>query len=206
MTTITHSDFVTRQTADSPHSHFEGSWLDMVRLTEAGFDKAVPGYRDGVVLVPVDPAGFFSATILLTEGTLLTGSYEARQPGEQPRQQIRAKGQKAPAKKVWIVLYRKDVLAENHENTPNSCPVCAGCPGECPACLGSRCADWEIVSVNASPTDEVELIAVYTLLHNHFHVPGSKDGGTSTGMSDSEFVAYLRKSFDYWKNKAKVAP
>jgi hypothetical protein len=35
-------------------------------------------------------------------------------------------------------------------------------------------------------------------MHNHF----GSDGGTSTGLSDEEFVSMLRESFEFWQDKA----
>lgn len=185
--TIAVSPFVRRQTPESRFSHFAGTWEDLLAMVEANFDRAVPGYRSDVCLVPVDPKGFFSGTVLLQDGDKFAGVYAPRQPGEQPRKQTGVVGgQKIPAKRVQIVLYAHAVLAENDEQ---SCD-----------------ADWEIISVNATPTDEDEPMPVGTLLHNHFHVAGSNDGGTTTGMSDAEFIAALRKSFDYWKDKGTVWP
>jgi predicted sugar kinase len=87
-----------------------------------------------------------------------------------------------PAKRVDIVLYRHDVLAENNEHDSE--------------------ADWEIVSVNASPTEEETPIKVGTLLANHYGL----SGGTATNLSAADFVAMLRKSVLFWKDKANAAP
>jgi hypothetical protein len=87
-----------------------------------------------------------------------------------------------PAVRVDIVLYRHDVLAENKENETD--------------------AEWEIVSVNASPTLEETPISTGTLIANHLQL----SGGTSTNMTDSEFVTLLRKSVEFWGDKANVAP
>lgn len=204
--TIAVSSFVRRQTPESRFSHFSGSWDELITRVAAKFDRAVPGYRGGVVLVPVESEGFFSATVLLQEGDKFAGVYEARQPGEQPRKATGVVGgQKMPARRVQIVLYSRGALAENNENTPGSCgSACTG--ATCRACDGTTFADWEVISVNATPTDEDEPMPVGTLMHNHFHVEGSNDGGTSTGMSDAEFVAALRRSHAYWKDKASIAP
>ena len=214
------SDFVRRQTAGSRFSHFAGTDAELLRRVEENFSKAKPGYRDGVLLVPVDPDGFFTSTVLLREGDKFEGVYEPRQKGEAPRKHITViGGKKAPAIRVEIVLYRKDVLAEGKENTM-VCPNCEGAgvldtPGteyifghpvscNCSAFEKVPIAEWEIISNNAPPTEEPEPMSVGTLLANHFHVEGSNDGGTSTGMSDAELVAALRKSFTYWRDKAQA--
>lgn len=217
MPTVAISNFVRRQTAKSRFSYFAGSDEDLVQRVQANFAKAAQGYRAGVLLVPVEPEGFFSGTVRLQPGDKLAGTYEARQPGEQPRKAVGVVGgEKLPAKQVKIVLYSRETLAEGNENTPGSCPTC-GNPdypdvsnyptryADCTVCGGSGLADWEIISLNATSTDEDEPMPVGTLLHNHFHVAGSNDGGTSTGMSDADFIAALRRSFEYWRDKATVA-
>jgi hypothetical protein len=41
-----------------------------------------------------------------------------------------------------------------------------------------------------------------TLIANHFEL----SGGTATKMTDSEFVASLKESVMYWKDKVMVQP
>lgn len=184
MSVILVNPFVTRQTEESPFSHFEGSWDILRDLTQEAFDNGntTAGYRDGVILVNVPNPGFYSGVVTLTEGTELTGSFKARREGETPRKQVLAKGgEKIPAKSCQIVLYRGDVLAEGGDHS------------------GDGTADqWEIISINANPTEEEMPIDPMVLLHNHF----GSDGGTDTGMTDAELVAQLRKSFLWWKDKA----
>jgi len=85
---------------------------------------------------------------------------------------------------VEIVLYRSDVLAEGGDNS-----------------LESSTENWEIISVNASPTEGEMPIAPMTLMHNHF----GSDGGTATNMTDAEFVQALRDGFKFWADKALCA-
>tara|TARA_R110002060_G_scaffold34100_2_gene44929 strand:+ start:94 stop:651 length:558 start_codon:yes stop_codon:yes gene_type:complete len=182
MTFIHANSFVKRQSSESRFSHFDGSWRQVVEITASNFVNATAGYRDGVVLVSVDPEGFFSGVRELYDGEPIWGKYESRREGEEPRKVIMTGSRdKIPAKSVDIVLYSSDVLSEDNSN-------------ELPAEEGN----WEIVSVNANPFDSEMPIAPETLMHNHF----GSDGGTITNLSDSEFVAMLRKSFDFWKNKA----
>ena len=178
------SDFVTRQTRNSAFSHFDGPWAEVVARTEADFDNQTPGYREGVVLVRLsDVSGFKSGVAHLKEGDKLVGAFEARRDGEDPRLSTCVVGrEKLDAAQVDVVLYRADVLAED------------------PSHVGK--GEWEIVSVNASPVEGEMPIDPMTLLHNHF----GADGGTSTGLTDSELVAMLREGFHFWKDKAMVAP
>ena len=170
--------FVLRQTPNSDFTHWTISYAELVSRILRG--KINPGYRDGVLLVEIDPDGFFCPVKTLQDGDVLCGSYSARVPGEEPRKHIRCLGQKIPAARVDVVLYHKDVLAENNENTSD--------------------ATWEVVSVNSALTNEMPPIHPDTLIANHFQL----DGGTQTNMNDSDFVAALRNSVAYWKNKALI--
>lgn len=80
-----------------------------------------------------------------------------------------------------MVCYSSIALAENGSN-------------ELPAVKGN----YEIVSLNASPKEGDMPISPGVLMANHFGF----DGGTTTGMSDAEFVAQLRESVLWWKDKA----
>ena len=176
------SDFVMRQTPDSRFSHYEGPWKDIARHAEEHFEKGITGYRDGVVLVPVLPKGYYSGIAQLHEGTSLTGGFESRREGEAPRKFVTSVGAtKLPAKHVDIVLYSSTVLAEDGDNH-----------------LPPEAGNWEIISVNASPTKDSPPIDPMVLMHNHF---GSA-GGTATGLSDEDFIVMLRESFYFWKDKA----
>jgi len=183
MTTFAISDFVRRQTWDSEFSYFVGSDKDLLKLTRKSFKNAKPGYRDGVVLVPVDSAYFFCGSATLEEGDKLVGEYKARREGEAPAKVIRVVGrEKAPAVAVDIILYRHDVLAEDDDRSSD--------------------AEWEIISINARHTLDEMPIAVGTLMRNYF----CEDGGTDTKMTAEEFVAQLKVSRKYWRDKILVAP
>ena len=176
------NSFIRRQTEESSFSHSEHSWEDLARECYISFVNAHPGYRDGVVLVPLSPVGISSGVCILEEGQELTGKFEARQEGEVPRKTLRAVGSsKAPAKEAFMVLYSSTVLAEDGEN-------------ELPAEEGN----WEMISLNSSPVVGEMPINPMVLMHNHF----GSDGGTATGLSAEEFEAQMRQSFLFWRDKA----
>lgn len=176
------SNFVRRQTKDSEFSYWEHSDEEFLVLLNEHFCNKKAGYRDGVVLIPVPPERFYTSIVQLKEGDVLEGCYKARKAGEKPRKSVFASSrQKMPAKSVDVVLYRHDVLAENNEQ---SCD-----------------AEWEVISVNANPTEEAP-IPTGALIANHLQL----SGGTSTGMTDSEFVALLRKSVEFWGDKVMCCP
>jgi len=177
------TNFVRRQTPESGFSHWWHTDSQLIKLVQDNFHKAKQGYREGVLLVPVPPEGFWSGIAQLHDGDVLIGQYAARKPGEDPRKSSYAfVGNKIAALSAYVVLYSHAVLAEGQENETE--------------------ADYEIVSVNASPTEEEAPIAVGTLIANHLQL----SGGTATNLSDSDFVAMLRKSVEFWKDKALIAP
>lgn len=182
------NSFIGRQTPDSRFGHWDMEDDELVRLIADNFENRKPGYREGVILVPVPPANFFSSTVPLREGMLLTASYAARRPGETPRMHVGAtvggmagdyRSAKSPAVACDIVLYASTVLAEDGDN-------------ELPAEPG----DWEVVSVNPRMCLEEEPINPEALIANHLQ----ESGGTATLMTDSEFVAALRVSRAYWNH------
>lgn len=194
--TVIMNSFSRRQTADSRFGHFTGSEQELIDRVVGQFANCKPGYRNGVVLVPVSPEGFFSGTVPLKEGMTLKATYEPRRPGETPRMHVgyvpppSAHGNlidyeaaKVPAVAVDIVLYASTTLAEGGDN-------------ELPAVPGN----WEIVSINPRMCEEDEPMPPGTLMANHFE----EDGGTATGMTDAAFVAALRRSRAYWNRHVSL--
>lgn len=170
--------FAARQTPESRFSHFEGTETELLTLVSRCFDMALQGYREGVLKVPVPHSMFKTGIVQLTEGTELIGGFESRRGNEDPRKFITAKGEKLPAQHVEIILYNKAVLEEDPDY--------------------QAIADWEIISINASPIDVPAPIPPDALIANHFNL----SGGTATGMSAEDFESALRESVDFWKDKA----
>jgi len=186
MPTIGINDFVRRQTAASEFTHFDGPLERVAELALEHFDDAKGAYhqKDGVRLVPVPAAGFFTGVVVLEEGDVLSGGYVARRLGEEPRKELRVVREqgKSPAVAVDVVLYRRETLEAQGEE-------CTGC-------------DWDIISINGRVTVEDQPIAPMVLIANHFEL----DGGTPTEMSPEQFESALRESVLYWKDKALLAP
>ncbi len=171
--------FAKRQTPESRFSHFEGSEQELLELVFDNFFSGKEGYRDGVWLIQVPPEKFMSGVAQLSEGDTLQGTFEARRKGETPRKVVTTTGRKKlPAGHVEIVLYRRDVLEEDPDYTP--------------------VADWEVISINASPTSESVPIAPSALIANHFGM----SGGTDTKYTALEFEEALRESVMFWHDKA----
>jgi len=172
MSIISINNFALRQTEDSEYSHFAGTFEELVGLVEAHFAEAKPGKRDGVVLVSLPPERFFSGVVEVTEETELTAKFEARRKGEDAYIQVTAKGVKLPAKNVDIILYSHNELDED----------------------ASTDAEWEIVSINARPTEEPEPPTPVAMARNMLELPG----GTKAEYTAEEFA----RSIIYWSTRA----
>jgi len=191
-------DFVRRQTQGSRFSSLYGvSWemlaeyahrqlslYDVEGLRLSSYGKVRQGYREGVVLVDIDASlihGVRSSVVQLNPGDQLLGCYEARREGETPRKAVWTSGHKMKARSAFLVLYSSELLAEDGDNS-----------------LAAVSGNYEIISLNASPLEDEMPIAPGVLIANHLE----EDGGTATQMTDAEFVAQLRISRAYWKDKA----
>ena len=177
------NQFVTRQTPESKYSHFDGTWDQLVGLVKQNFSRAKPGYMEGVKLIPVPSEGFYTSITELQPGAAISAKYEARREGENPYMQLTTSGgDKLPAKSVDVVVYSHDVLTKDNENSTD--------------------ADWEIISINASPWEgtegESEPLMPEALMRNYFGEPG---GSQMEGVSPDKFVEMLRRSREYWRNK-----
>jgi len=179
--TVALNDFVRRQTKESPFSYFEGSEAVLIELVINALPNKKQLSREGIYSIPVPPKGFYSGVVELEEGMDLVGKFEPRVEGELPVKKIWAtRGEKLLAKRVDIIVYSKEVLAEKGENSTD--------------------ADFEIISINAEFTDESSPLTPEALMRNHLGEPG----GSDTKMTDAEFVAALKMSRDYWRSKANL--
>ncbi len=179
------SDLINRHTPESGFTHWDFDNSKLLELVQAGFSHAKPGYRDGVLIVPVEPEGFHCPTVTLELDDVLWGGFKVRAEGEEPRKYmrvVRPEGVKSPAVAVDAILYRADVLEEGDERSTD-------------------CA-WEIITVNSRMTEEEEPMRPDTLMANHF----GASGGTATHMSPEEFEKALCESFHYWKDKGSIQP
>jgi hypothetical protein len=162
-----------RGTGNSFFTLTEQQVLDRVA---ANWAKRTPGTGeigiDRKVLVPVDPQGFFIASVALQDGLPLRAEVVRRQPHEDPYVEIyideadaaRLGLQPQEAKHCNIVCYSKEALLENDgERTTDD--------------------DWEIVSVNASLT-EVDHMPPLTMARNMLE----KAGGTKSVYTAEEFA------------------
>ena len=169
-------DFVKRQTPESGYSHFVGTWEELEDLVNIAMDtqwKRHAGYRDGVILVDMPPESFRSAIVDVTDKTKLNVNYAPRRVGEAPYIRVSAKAKKQVAKYASVVVYRHDVLAENHEREVLD-------------------AEWEIVAIKARVTEEEEPMDPMTMARNFLHLRG----GTKGDFSAQQFA----ESIVYWNS------
>lgn len=146
--------------------------------------KIRPGYREGVYLVELrDVEGFKLRVRKLEEGDHLFGRYHGRVKGEKPRKKMSVLDNfGAPnAKYVDAVLYARHVIEESRD-------------------IIHEGADFEVITFLAKETECDEPMETETLLHNFF----LSDGGTNPKMTNDEFVEALRKSHNYWKDRAYI--
>lgn len=161
------SNFVKRQTKNSSHGYFDGSWEELVKLVSDNFDKQIPGYRPGVILVPVPPERFYTSMCKLDENSILETTFEKRWEGEEPvLKTVVVNGKKSPAKFVKIVLYSHEVLKETNEQSTDD--------------------EWEIISINASLVEN-EPMHPMTMARNMLQ----KAGGTKGEYTGQQFAEAL---------------
>lgn len=177
------SEFVKRQTKESGYSHFDGSWEELAEIAARYFHSGLckEGYKKGVMLISVPKlddfrkpllSRFYSATVKITEDTNLKTSFAPRQKGEDPFIRVSAKAKKQPAVACEIILYHKDVLAEDDDRSTG--------------------AEWEVIAIKARSSMEEEPMDPYTMARNFLHMKG----GTKGGFTAEQFA----KSIVYWNN------
>jgi len=200
MPTVGINPFVRRQTADSRFSHFDGDLDAVADMAALWWSSArEPGYRDGVVLVSVLPKGFFSGVVEVTEETPLLTTFEARQRGEDPvLVTVALKGEKLPAGRVDLVLYRRDVLLEDFERERKAAEEKGETFSKTEAGYAPTGREWELVSINAEPgeADEPAPLTPDAMARNYLSLPG----GTKADYSAEEFA----RSILYWSCRAMI--
>lgn len=179
MTTIGISEFArTRHTEEKPFGHYSGSWESLVQLAETHFPANKPSFRPGVVQVDVPPEGFFTSIVELNEKSVLESSWKPRAPGEAGIIQTVVKGKKSPARHVTLILYSAAALLENNGTRSTE-------------------ADWEIVSINASPKEGGgEPMSPMAMARNFLEMAG----GTKTEYTAQQFA----EAIAYWNAHGMV--
>ena len=159
----------------------------MANRTVEEFEKGnyTKGYRDGVYLVqmPKHEVPLFKTfdAYPMFEGMKMSAEW-AKVPGrehEPAKLQIKILEPKIPCNYVDIVIYRKDVLKEDKDETTG--------------------ADYDIVSINGRLGKDPAPIDPMTLVRNWLHLKG---GTEMKGTTESEMLTMLCDSILY-KNGLK---
>ncbi len=173
------SDFARgRHVPSGSHVWFNGTEEELLDLVRAGWPRRRPGAgRDGldkVVIVPVPPQGFVSATVKVDERTPLRAEFTRRQPHEDGYIRVLASGPREEVRHAAVVLYAADVLLENG---------------------GTRSGDydWEVVCLLAGPTAD-EPMDPLTMARNMMEKPG----GTYCAYTAAQFA----EAIWYWSQRA----
>lgn len=181
------SEFVKRQLEESQFTHYKGSWSDLSHRTEEQYlaGKYTKGYRDGVLLVRMDPGEtqlFYTYTNYpMFTGMKLSAEW-AKRPGrehEPAKLQVKILEPKKQCKYVDIVIYRRDVLEEDGDEVTG--------------------AQWDIVSINGRLNKEPTPMDPMTIVRNWKHLPG---GTKMEGKTAEEVLEMLCYSI-MWKNGIK---
>jgi hypothetical protein len=178
------NNFVRRQVEGSgktysPHLSFE----EIAKYAEKQLakDQFYVGYRDGVIIIKVDKKlnkNFVCPFVKIKKNTILESSLVQRQPREEKYiQTVALNGVPLKTGNVELILYRKDVLAENNESSTNE--------------------DWELISINAIPLGVEKLpIGPITMMRNQLDIKG----GTKAEYSSAEWA----ESVQFWQQYAPL--
>lgn len=185
------SNFVKRQTPESEFTHFDGTWEELTELVKIYYLDAIShqdnpkfllkkGYREGVFVLSLnndDVKRFYTYTDYpMVIGMKLKGEYKyvAGREHEPPKWIVVPDAPKAVCRYVDIILYSKEVLAEDHDDT-------TGC-------------DFEIVSINGRLKDEPAPMDPMTIVRNWKHLKG---GTKMEGAKPEEVLEMLCQSIMY---------
>lgn len=176
------NSFVLRQTKESPYGYYDGSFDELFKLVQDSLyagNYSVVQKKDEierVILVRVNPDGFYTSMVTVDENTKFKASFEKRRDCEEGYiKTVALGGEKVAALFVNIVLYSHEALLEGRENST-----------EC---------DWELISINASPIEN-EPMHPLTMARNYLE----KVGGTKAEYSAKEFADAIW----YWKDKVSI--
>ena len=182
---VTPNRFVYRQTKESGKTYSDLTFDEIARYaaTQLNRDIYKQGYREGVLLVPVENnmiKHFFCPFTVINDTTCLEAKYVKRKQNEEPYIQIRAtSGKLCKTGKVDLILYHNSVLKETNEHTQG--------------------ADWELISFHSIPdgVDEMPMGPV-TMMRNQLELPG----GTKGNYNSKQWA----ESVNFWQKYAILEP
>tara|TARA_Y100000590_G_C15383946_1_gene887467 strand:- start:103 stop:675 length:573 start_codon:yes stop_codon:yes gene_type:complete len=182
---VTLNNFVLRQNKESGKTYSDLSFDEIAKYATQQLEKDnyINGYREGVLLIPVEPhmnKHFVCPFTAIDEKTTLKAKSVKRRPNEQPYIQIRAtSGKLCKTGKVDLILYHNSVLKETDEHTEG--------------------AEWELISFHSIPEGVNEMpMGPVTMMRNQLELPG----GTKGEYSSKKWA----ESVDFWQKYAILEP
>ena len=179
--TVGVNEFVKRQVKGTGKTYTNLTFEDIAKYSENKLNRQeyTEGYRPGVVIIKVDQemiAKFICPFVKIDENTNLKAEVVSRRNNEENYIRIKAtNGKTLKTNSVDLILYRRDVLEENNEQTTNS--------------------KWELISFHAVPQGVEKMpMGPVTMMRNQLELPG----GTK-GVYKSEEWA---DSVKFWQNYA----
>ena len=180
---VTVNEFVLRQIKGSGKTYTDLEFNDLAdyaskQLKDGNYQD---GYRDGVILVPVEYGmikHFYCPFVTIDSKTKLIAKLVSRRPSENPYIQIRAEsGELCKTGSVDLILYHNYVLKETNEHTKG--------------------AQWELISFHAIPEGIKKMpIGPVTMMRNQLELPG----GTKGRYSSEEWA----ESIEFWQKYAAL--
>lgn len=182
--TVGVNEFVRRQIKGSGKTYSPTMTFEEIasfaenKLNSGNFKE---GYREGVRIISVPSEfnkNFVGPFVRINEKSRLSAEVVSRRKNEEPYIQIRAsEGDPIPTGKVELILYRRDVLAENNEQTTEK--------------------DWELISIHAFPEGIDNLpMGPVTMMRNQLEMVG----GTKAHYSSEEWAEAVR----FWQQVAAL--
>jgi hypothetical protein len=181
------NEFVKRQTPESKFSHFEGTWVELAELVFKSLPGIRPGYRDGVALVSVPPERFRSSIVPVGPDTPLLATFGARREEEESHLGVVAPGtEKVQAKRVDVVLYSRKTLEETGESTGPE--------------------EWQVISINASPTEEEVPFAPIARARNILQLQGGTDAKLEEKSREElrDMIEDMARATIFWSQHVMV--
>ncbi len=169
-----------RHVSGGSHVWYAGTDEELLALVRSFWAQRRPGTGrtdlEKVVIVPVPPEGFRSATVKVDESTTLQATFTRRQPQEEGYIQVRADGPREAVRHAAVVLYAAETLLENDG-------------------VRSGDYDWEVVCLLAGPVAD-EPMDPLTMARNMLEKPG----GTYCSYTAAQFA----EAIWYWSARASV--
>jgi len=119
-----HPDVARQHRKRTHNSHFEGGEEDLIRLVADCFGQGTEGDREGTLLVPVSPEGFFSH--------VQAGPFYSHQTSKMLadeaivvlwRRNVLEDPESVPAECVWVIVSIRATTSKSRKLARKHCPI-----------------------------------------------------------------------------------